>query len=192
MLIDININPLDTINPDQDIAPTFEYVISKAHGNVPPADKPLANVHSADSVCTAQLGWNSIVKVDVTSTGARDNNHRENPLGHRQGILLPCKVGREVPDCGKQSRTLRNLRKQPHCCGTPNRKSDHCDCYQQLARSVPPCRLCKGCRGVEHAMDTYGMPTEVTLQQALHTNNVKETRLLHCPEDIIYTDGSKS
>ena len=33
--------------------------------------------------------------------------------------------------------------------------------------------------------------TEVTLQQALHTNIVKETRLLHCPQDIIYTDGSK-
>ena len=38
-------NPLDTINPDQDVAPTFGYVISKAHGNVPP-DKPLANVYA--------------------------------------------------------------------------------------------------------------------------------------------------
>ena len=36
-----------------------------------------------------------------------------------------------------------------------------------------------------------GLPTEVTLQQALHTNVVKETKLLHCPQDIIYTDGSK-
>ena len=42
----IDINPLDTINPDQDIAPTFEFVISKAHRNVPPADKPLANVYA--------------------------------------------------------------------------------------------------------------------------------------------------
>ena len=44
----IDINPLDAINADQDIAPTFQYVISssKAHGNVPPADKPLANVYA--------------------------------------------------------------------------------------------------------------------------------------------------
>ena len=42
------------------------------------------------------------------------------------------------------------------------------------------------------------LPTEVTLQQALHTNIVKETnfldrrfKLLHCPQDIIFTDGSK-
>ena len=35
------------------------------------------------------------------------------------------------------------------------------------------------------------LPTEVTLQQALHTNIVKETKLLHCPQDISYTDGSK-
>ena len=35
------------------------------------------------------------------------------------------------------------------------------------------------------------LPTEATLQQALHTNAVKETELLHCPQDIIYTDGSK-
>ena len=42
----ITMNPLDTINPDQHIEPTFEDVISKAHGNVPPADKPLANVYA--------------------------------------------------------------------------------------------------------------------------------------------------
>ena len=42
----IDINPLDTINPDQDIAPTFEYVIPKAHRIVPPADRPLANVYA--------------------------------------------------------------------------------------------------------------------------------------------------
>ena len=34
-------------------------------------------------------------------------------------------------------------------------------------------------------------PTEVTLQQSLHTNVVRETQLLQCPQDIIYTDGSK-
>ena len=38
MLIDIN--PMDRFNPDQDIAPTFEHVISKMHGNMPPAGKP--------------------------------------------------------------------------------------------------------------------------------------------------------
>ena len=32
MLIDIN--PMDTVNPDQDIAPTFKYVFSNAHGNI--------------------------------------------------------------------------------------------------------------------------------------------------------------
>ena len=30
MLIDIN--PMDTVNPDQDIAPTFKHTVSKAHG----------------------------------------------------------------------------------------------------------------------------------------------------------------
>ena len=44
MLIDIN--PMDTVNPDQDIAPTFKHVISKAHGNMPPASKLLANGHA--------------------------------------------------------------------------------------------------------------------------------------------------
>ena len=36
------------------------------------------------------------------------------------------------------------------------------------------------------------LPTKVTLQQALHATDVKETEL-HCPQDIIrfYTDGSK-
>ena len=44
MLIDIN--PMDTINPDQDIAPTLKHVISNMHGNMPPAGKPLANVYA--------------------------------------------------------------------------------------------------------------------------------------------------
>ena len=35
------------------------------------------------------------------------------------------------------------------------------------------------------------LPTQATLQQALHTDIVKETELLRCPQDIIYTDGSK-
>ena len=35
------------------------------------------------------------------------------------------------------------------------------------------------------------LPTVAVLQQALHTNVVKETELLHRPQDIIYTDGSK-
>ena len=44
----IDINPMDTVNPDQDIAPTFKHVISKAHGNhtMPPAGKHLANVYA--------------------------------------------------------------------------------------------------------------------------------------------------
>ena len=42
----IDINPMNTVNPDQDIAPTCEYVISKVHGNMPPAGKPLANVYA--------------------------------------------------------------------------------------------------------------------------------------------------
>lgn len=44
MLIDIN--HMDTVNPDQDIAPTFEHVISTVHGKMPPARKPLANVYA--------------------------------------------------------------------------------------------------------------------------------------------------
>ena len=35
------------------------------------------------------------------------------------------------------------------------------------------------------------LPTEASLQQALHANIVKETELLHSPQDIIFTDGSK-
>ena len=35
------------------------------------------------------------------------------------------------------------------------------------------------------------MPTGAILQQALHTTVVKVTELLHCPQDIIYTYGSK-
>ena len=44
----IDINPMDPVNPDQDIAPTFKHVISKAHGNhtMPPAGKHLANVYA--------------------------------------------------------------------------------------------------------------------------------------------------
>ena len=35
------------------------------------------------------------------------------------------------------------------------------------------------------------LPTEASLQQELNANIVKETELLHSPQDIIYTDGSK-
>ena len=42
----IDINPMNTVNPDQNIAPSCEYVISKVHGNMPPAGKPLANVYA--------------------------------------------------------------------------------------------------------------------------------------------------
>ena len=35
------------------------------------------------------------------------------------------------------------------------------------------------------------LPTEASLQQALHANIVKETELLHSPKGIICTDGSK-
>ena len=33
----IDINPMDTVNPDQDIAPRFAYTISRAHGATPQA-----------------------------------------------------------------------------------------------------------------------------------------------------------
>ena len=45
----IDINPMNTVNPDQDIASivaTCEYVISKVHGNIPLVGKPLANVYA--------------------------------------------------------------------------------------------------------------------------------------------------
>ena len=74
MLIDIN--PLDTtcINTDQDIAPTFEYVISKAHGNVPPADKPLANVYAPSGKLCGAITFERLQIVRVYAlTRSRQN-----------------------------------------------------------------------------------------------------------------------
>ena len=55
----------------------------------------------------------------------------------------------------------------------------------------PPAGFAKAAKDMNILWTSIKLPTEATLQQALHTDIVKETELLHCPQDIIYTDGSK-
>ena len=50
----------------------------------------------------------------------------------------------------------------------------------------PPAGFAKAAEELNTPWTHMELPTEVTLQQALQTNIVKETRLLHCPQDIIY------
>ena len=42
----VNINPMNTINPDQDIEATCEFLISKTPGPTPTHCDPLANIHA--------------------------------------------------------------------------------------------------------------------------------------------------
>ena len=55
----------------------------------------------------------------------------------------------------------------------------------------PPAGFAKATKHMSILWTSVELPTVAILQQALHTNIVKETELLHCPQDIIYTDGSK-
>ena len=52
----------------------------------------------------------------------------------------------------------------------------------------PPAGFAKAAKDMNIIWTSVKLPTEATLQQALHTDIVKETELLHCPQDIIYTD----
>ena len=55
----------------------------------------------------------------------------------------------------------------------------------------PPAGFAKAAKDMNKLWTHAALPTEATLQQALHTDDVQETELLHYPQDIIYTDGSK-
>ena len=55
----------------------------------------------------------------------------------------------------------------------------------------PPAGFAKAAKDMNKLWTHAALPTEATLQQALHTDVVQETELLHYPQDIIYTDGSK-
>ena len=69
MLLDIN--PMDTVKTDQDIAPTFKHVISKAYGNMPPAGKPLASVYAPSGKLCGTI---------IKSTGTQINTPRRTQL----------------------------------------------------------------------------------------------------------------
>ena len=60
-----------------------------------------------------------------------------------------------------------------------------------LQGQYPPAGFAKATKDMHILWTSIELPTVAILQQALHTNVVKETELLHCPQDIIYTDGSK-
>ena len=55
----------------------------------------------------------------------------------------------------------------------------------------PPAGFAKDTKEMNILWTYVELPTVATLPQALHTHVVKETELLYCPQDIIYTDGSK-
>ena len=76
----IDINPMDTVNPDQDIAPTFEHVISKMHGNMPPAGKPLANVYTPSGKLCGTITFERLQILYHTFTQSQQNQ----PEVHQQ------------------------------------------------------------------------------------------------------------
>ena len=55
----------------------------------------------------------------------------------------------------------------------------------------PPAGFAKAAKDTNMLCTSVQLPTEASLQQALHANIVKETELLHSPQDIIYMSGSK-
>ena len=148
--------------------------------------------------------------MDVPPIGAGDNNHQENPvqiqrpeaLGHMQGVLQPCKMGHKVSDCGKHNRTAAKQETLQAAFVHASALLQHPQPrIRQLRNAVtavsslqglyPPAGFAKSAKDMNILWTSVKLPTEATLQQALHTEIVKETELLHCPQDIIYTDGSK-
>ena len=80
MLIDIN--PMDTVNADQDIAPTFEHVISKTHGNMPPASNPLANVYAPSSKLCGKITFERLQILYNAFTQSQHNQHENHQQHH--------------------------------------------------------------------------------------------------------------
>ena len=64
-------------------------------------------------------------------------------------------------------------------------------CYNTLLCLYLPAGFAKAVKDMHWLWKHIALPTEATLQQAVHTNIVRKTELLHCPQNIIYTDGSK-
>ena len=95
-LIDINVNPMNTVNPDQDIAPTCEYVISKMHGNMPLklAGKPLANVYAPSGNLCGAVTFERLQILYHAFTQSRQNQpevhqqHRSPTFEHALARLL--------------------------------------------------------------------------------------------------------
>ena len=76
----IDINPMNTVNPDQDIAPTCDYVISKVHGNMPLAGKPLANVYAPSGKLRGTVTFERLQILYHAFTQTRQNQ----PKVHQQ------------------------------------------------------------------------------------------------------------
>ena len=158
--------------------------------------------------------------MDVTITGARDNNYQENPIQIQRFQKLA--TGREFSShakwdvkflivantsglqCFVKQDTLQTAfvqaaillqHPQPLCATTANqtivRIRDTVTATSSLQGLYPPAGFAKAAEELNTQWTHMELPTGVTLQQALHTNIVKETKVLHCSQDIIYTDGSK-
>lgn len=149
--------------------------------------------------------------MDVTSIGTGDNNHQENPfqiersetLGNRQEILhakwdikflivantvgLQRFVKQETLQAGFVHASTLLQHPQPRIRQLRNAVT----AASSLQGLYPPARFAKASKDTNVLWTSVELPAEASLQQALHTNIVKETELLHSPQDIIYTDGSK-
>ena len=90
----IDINPMNTINPDQDIAPNCEYVISKVHGNMPTAGKTLANVYAPSGKLCGTITFERLQILYHAFTQSRQNQpevhqqHRNPTFEHALARLL--------------------------------------------------------------------------------------------------------
>ena len=108
MLIDIN--PMDTVNPDQDIAPTFQRVISKAHGNMPAVGEPLANVHTPSGKLYGTITFEQLQILYHAFTQSRQNQpevhqHHHNPTFEH---VLACLLNRYSNKHTIENKTTKN------------------------------------------------------------------------------------
>ena len=75
---------MDTVNPDKDIAPAFEHVISKTHGNMPPASKPLANIYAPSGKLCGTITFERLQILYHAFTQSQQNQ----PAVHQQHYNL--------------------------------------------------------------------------------------------------------
>ena len=99
-----------------------------------------------------------------------------------QHFLQPTVLRESFADATIGLRRLNQPLKQLRTC---------VDTKRNLQGLYPPRGFTESKQGTSKLWSQQQLPTETALQQQLEDNVIKVTKLLHCPESIIHTGGSK-